>query len=279
MIVFRESMRISIITVNYNNRDGLKKTIESVVSQSFKDYEWIVIDGGSTDGSRELIRQYADYIHYWVSEPDSGVYNAMNKGIAQASGDYMSFLNSGDVYADEHVLQRVSDHAFSQDLVFGDWCLEYSDRQVYVKEPEALSLHRLLYWSICHQAMFIKSSLLKQKGYDESYRIIADWKRWLEAVGGGCSVLHIPELVCIFDCSGMSFNNGQMLENEKRRLFEEDLVQFKRVRDFYDNSYKYPALSSIFDLYSASRGNRRILRLALKLIDMKNKFFGKKTIR
>ena len=272
-------MRLSIITVNYNNCAGLQRTMDSVIAQSFEDYEWIIIDGGSSDGSRDLIEQNAKRLSYWVSEPDHGVYHAMNKGIAKAQGDYMSFLNSGDVYADEHVLKRVFDYSPSQDLVFGDWCLKYSDRQSYVREPEALSLHRLLYWSICHQAMFIKSNLLKQKGYDESYRIIADWKRWLEAVGGGCSVLHIPELICIFDCSGMSFSNEQILEEEKRRLFEEDMVQFKRIRDFYDNSFKYPALGSIFDLYSASKGNRRIIRLALKLIDIKNKFFGTKTIR
>ena len=266
---------LSIITINYNNRDGLQKTIDSVVAQSFRDFEWIVIDGGSTDGSRELIEQYAGHFSYWVSEPDRGVYHAMNKGIAKAQGDYMSFLNSGDIYADEDVLRNVFGYPLSQDLVFGDWCLQYSDHRVIVKEPEALSLHRLLFWSICHQAMFIKSGLLKQKGYDESYRVISDWKRWLEAVGGGCSVLHIPELICVFDCSGMSFTNDQALEQERKRLFGEDLAQFKAVRGFYGNRYNYPTLSSIYDLYAASRGNRRIIKLALKLIDVKDRLFGK----
>ena len=82
-------MKLSIITINYNNRDGLQKTIESVVSQSFKDFEWIVIDGGSNDGSRELIERYAESISYWVSEPDNGIYNAMNKGIRVSKGDYL----------------------------------------------------------------------------------------------------------------------------------------------------------------------------------------------
>lgn len=269
-------MRLSIITINYNNVAGLQKTIDSVISQSFKDCEWIVIDGGSSDGSRELIEQNAEHFSYWVSEHDHGVYHAMNKGIAKAQGDYLCFLNSGDVYADAHVLERVFDYPLCQDLVFGDWYLQYTDHQVLVSEPEALSLHRLLFWSICHQAMFIKSELLKQKGYDESYRIISDWKRWLEAVGGGCSVLHIPESICIFDCSGMSFNNEPVLEKEKRRLFEEDLVQFKTIRDFCENRYTFPALSTIYELYAASRSNRRIIKLALKLIDVKNRLSGKK---
>lgn len=271
--------RLSIITVNFNNRNGLQKTIDSVVAQSFRDFEWIVIDGGSTDGSRELLEQYVGHFSYWVSEPDYGVYHAMNKGIAKAKGDYMNFLNSGDVFADAHVLERVFGYPFGQDLIFGDWYLQYSNHQDLVNEPEALSLHRLLFWSICHQAMFIKSEILKQKGYDESYRIISDWKRWLEAVGGGCTVLHIPVPVCIFDCSGMSFNNEQVVEKEKRRLFEEDLVQFKTIRDFYENRFTFPALSSIYDLYAASRGNRRIIRSALKLIDIRDRLSRKKNNR
>lgn len=269
-------MKLSIITINFNNRNGLNKTIKSVLSQSFKDFEWIIIDGGSTDGSRELIEQYADHFSYWVCESDKGVYNAMNKGIAKANGDYMCFMNSGDIFANEFVLTKVSDYTPNKDIVFGDWCLQYSDHQVFVREPEALSLHRLLFWSICHQAMFIKSSILKQKGYDESYHIISDWKRWIEAIAGGSSVLYIPELICCFDCSGVSFNNNPLLEAEKRRLFEEDLIQFKVIRDFYSLNYKYPNILPIFNLYSESKSNRRIIKLTLKLIEAKNRLFGKR---
>ena len=89
-------MKLSIITINYNNREGLKRTIESVVNQTFTDFEWILIDGGSTDGSKELIEQYSNRFSYWVSEPDNGIYNAMNKGLRAAKGDYLQFLNSGD---------------------------------------------------------------------------------------------------------------------------------------------------------------------------------------
>lgn len=269
-------MKLSIITINWNNYAGLQKTINSIVSQTFKDFEWIVIDGGSTDGSKELIEQFSDYFAYWVSEPDKGVYNAMNKGISKAQGEYMSFMNSGDVYANEQVLQNVFGTCPSQDLLFGDWILQYTDHQVYVKEPETLSLHRLFYWSICHQAMFIKASLLKQKGYDESYHIIADWKRWLEAVVGGCSVLYIPVLVCVFDCSGVSFSNNKLLEDEKKKLFEEDLIHFKEIREFYYNKYKYPQLTSVYDMYSSCRFNRRIIKLALKVIGVRNRIANKK---
>ncbi|MDR2910496.1 MAG: glycosyltransferase [Bacteroidales bacterium] len=89
-------MKLSIITINLNNVAGLQKTIESVVKQTFTDYEYIVIDGGSTDGSADIIKQHANKITYWVSEPDKGIYNAMNKGIRVAKGEYCLFLNSGD---------------------------------------------------------------------------------------------------------------------------------------------------------------------------------------
>ena len=94
-------MKLSIITINLNNREGLQKTIESVISQTFRDFEWIVIDGGSTDGSAELIKQYAAHFAYWVSESDKGIYNAMNKGIRQAKGEWLQFLNSGDQLYEE----------------------------------------------------------------------------------------------------------------------------------------------------------------------------------
>ena len=99
--------KISIITVNYNDREGLKKTIESVINQTWQDFEFIIIDGGSTDGSREVIEQYKDKIDYWISEPDKGIYNAMNKGIKAASGEFLLFLNSGDRLIDKNITEKV----------------------------------------------------------------------------------------------------------------------------------------------------------------------------
>ena len=112
-------MKYSIITINYNNKDGLKKTIESVINQSCKDFEYIIIDGGSTDGSVDVIRQYADRINYWISEPDKGVYNAMNKGVAQAHGEYLNFMNSGDCFSDNSVLENIAHSLCSYDIVTG----------------------------------------------------------------------------------------------------------------------------------------------------------------
>ena len=100
-------MKLSIITINLNNLEGLKKTYESIVCQTFTDYEWLVIDGGSTDGSREFIEQHQEKLAYWCSEPDSGIYNAMNKGIQEAKGEYINFKKSGDYLASKDALTRV----------------------------------------------------------------------------------------------------------------------------------------------------------------------------
>src|SRR5574339_979809 len=99
--------KISIITVNYNDKAGLEKTLRSVTSQTLKDFEYVVIDGGSNDGSKELIESYADKIDYWVSEPDKGVYSAMNKGIKAATGEFVIFMNGGDLFYDTQVLENV----------------------------------------------------------------------------------------------------------------------------------------------------------------------------
>ena len=103
-------MKYSIITINYNNRDGLEKTIQSVINQTCQDFEFIIIDGGSTDGSVDIIKKYNDRINYWVSEPDKGIYNAMNKGILQAHGEYLNFMNSGDCFFDNEVLNKVNNN-------------------------------------------------------------------------------------------------------------------------------------------------------------------------
>lgn len=112
-------MKLSIITVNLNNLEGLKKTYESVVSQTFTDYEWLVIDGGSTDGSREFIEQHQDKFVYWCSEPDKGIYNAMNKGIMRAKGEYLNFMNSGDCFACEETLLGVFGKLRTADILYG----------------------------------------------------------------------------------------------------------------------------------------------------------------
>lgn len=111
---------ISIITINFNNKNGLIKTLNSVISQTCKEFEWIIIDGGSTDGSKELLENYSEHITYWVSEPDNGIYHAMNKGIRVAKGDYLQFLNSGDYLANNKTIEDFYNENFTDDVIYGN---------------------------------------------------------------------------------------------------------------------------------------------------------------
>src|SRR5574344_2490955 len=115
-------MKLSIITINYNNAEGLEKTIKSVINQTFTDYEYIIIDGGSTDGSTDIIKKYRENIDYWVSESDKGIYKAMNKGITYTHGEYLNFMNSGDCFHSSTVLNEVARNFNNTDIIIGRCC-------------------------------------------------------------------------------------------------------------------------------------------------------------
>ena len=213
-------MRLSIITINYNNKAGLQKTIDSVICQTFKDYEWIVIDGGSTDGSKELLEQYQQHFAYWCSEPDKGVYNAMNKGIAKAKGEYLNFMNSGDAFYSNNTLEEVFvRNTPYADMVYGDWLRIEKYNKALMKAPNEVSLDFFYTDNICHQAMFIKSSTMKKRGFDETFQIYADWAKWIEMVLEGSEFQYVPVIVCCFDATeGLSNTITSNLEMEKERM-------------------------------------------------------------
>lgn len=224
-------MKLSIITVNFNNKTGLQKTIESVISQTFHDFEWIIIDGGSTDGSRELIEQNANLFSYWVSEPDKGIYNAMNKGIKLAKGDYLQFLNSGDWLYDDTSLERCFSHSFSGGIVYGDFYFVKSDGQM-VKScfQNPLTLRYLYHYSLGHNASFIKRELLQEELYDERYKIVSDWAFFLKQALKNCDFKYIDEIVSCFDTSGISSTNKELVKKERESVIN-DLIPDLVVRD------------------------------------------------
>ena len=207
-------MTLSIITINYNNREGLQRTIDSVLAQTWKDFEWIVIDGGSTDGSRELIEQYHKHFAYWCSEPDKGVYNAMNKGIARAKGEYLNFMNSGDTFYEEETLKKVFNKSRNADVLYGDCMQVFGNRTELSRYPQCMELYALYGRPICHQTMMIRSQLLKDSGYDESYRICADYKHSLEMAMRGATFEHVGTVVCRYDMSGISSQRTEAFDRE-----------------------------------------------------------------
>ncbi len=198
-------MILSIITINYNNREGLRRTIESVVNQTCRDFEYIIIDGGSTDGSVDVIKQYADQIDYWVSEPDKGIYNAMNKGVAVAKGEYCLFLNSGDSLHNNSALAKVFEQGFGADIICGTILTEGNH---LLPSPKEVSLGFFYRSSLNHPAAFIRREWLQRYPYDETLKIVSDRKFFIQAlIIGGATYKGIPVIVSYFDGNGVSSNN------------------------------------------------------------------------
>ena len=214
-------MKYSIITINYNHHDGLKKTIESVIIQSCKDYEFIIIDGGSTDGSREVIEQFSVHINYWVSEPDKGIYNAMNKGIKAANGEYLIFMNSGDTFYNERALESslpflkydiVQGITKNQDKTETPLCLVQIPGKTQLFSP---SLH--------HQSCFFNKKLFNNFLYDENYKIVSDWKFYIEQViFHDCTYSYMPIKVAIYEGGGIS-------DYQKEIEFDERIDIIKKI--------------------------------------------------
>lgn len=236
-------MKLSIITINYNNRDGLRKTIESVVNQTWQDFEYIVIDGGSTDGSVEVIKEFADHIDYWVSEPDNGIYNAMNKGIDHAKGEYCNFMNSGDCFYFHNTLNLIFTPALTSDVICGDTI--NSDGST-IPHKDTITFKTLFHGAISHQSSFIRTSLLKKYHYDESLRIVADWKFWLQTlINDNCSYLGIGIPVSIYDITGISSTNWEQLLQERKMVIDnmypervvQDMIELVEGHTWEDKLY------------------------------------------
>ena len=208
---------ISVITINYNNDDGLRKTIDSVVNQKYDDYEYIIIDGGSTDDSVEIIKDYADRIAYWVSEPDKGIYNAMNKGIDVANGDYCIFMNSGDAFCDTRTIERLVALGLNADIICGNTIMPH--RQ---EPPKDITFSSLYSGSLCHQCAFIRTELMKKYKYDEKYKIVSDRKFFVQAlILDNCSYKTVDVDIVEYDINGFSANNRALSDYEYSCVLEE----------------------------------------------------------
>ncbi|MDR1090041.1 MAG: glycosyltransferase [Prevotella sp.] len=199
-------MKVSIITINYKNASGLEKTIRSIIAQDLTDIEYLVIDGNSTDGSVDIIKKYEDSITYWVSEPDSGIYNAMNKGIRQAKGEYILFVNSGDNIRDDADIQKVSAHITGEDIVYFN--LEISDDNAnYIKEyPDFPDFKYFTEDTLPHPGSFIKKEMLVKYGYYSEYNnITSDWAFFMDAICLlNCTYKHVNDYFSTFYTDGIS---------------------------------------------------------------------------
>ena len=262
-------MRYSVITINYNNKDGLETTINSVLGQTYKDFEYIIIDGGSTDGSVEVIKKYATQIDYWVSEPDKGIYNAMNKGIRRATGDYVNFMNSGDTYHSSSALESIAELHSENDLIVGGY-YETEKGVSHTIPPQDVTLLTLMKYTINHQATFYKRELFNKRLYDESYMIMADAKfNFQSIIIDNCSVTFTDCIVSDYDTTGISSNYD--LYKKERERFLNELFPKRVIQDYATmyNSKEVPLVSLLPSLKESPTIQRWVYRFASFLIKKK----------
>jgi len=218
-------MKLSIITINLNNLYGLKKTIKSIVSQIFTDYEYIVIDGGSTDGSLKLIKENQNKIAFWKSQKDGGIYQALNQGIKKARGEYVIFLHSGDYFLDLEALNRVFMTKSDADIVYADaQRVNSTTKQIELyAQPNQLTKLFFYRYSLCHQSMFFKRSLFDKFGlYREDLKIVADWAFNLQLyLSKKCTWQHLATPIVYFDSEGISSKNINLLNKERNDVLKE----------------------------------------------------------
>ena len=259
-------MKLSIITVNYNDPKGLERTINSVISQSFHDYEFIVIDGGSTDDSVDVIRRYEQYIDYWVSEPDGGIYPGMNKGLRQAKGEYVNFMNGGDSYHSTDVLEKIFSLDTDADIITGNHA-ENGIRNVGQGGVTMLDLYK---WAIDHQASFIRREVAQRHPYDEKYRIVSDWKFFIEAlIFDNCSFYYTDTIVVDVDMEGISNTNFELDKKEREQVLKE-LFPERVLKDYQLLASINPDLLNIAPSISKSQTiMRAVIKLAQQLLRIK----------
>ena len=215
---------ISVITVSYNAVATIEQTILSVINQTYPNIEYIIIDGGSKDGTIDIIRKYADQIAYWVSEPDEGIYDAMNKGIKIATGEWINFMNCGDSFLDMKVLNKIFISSILNeyegvDILYGNRVSVYSFGKYFhlVDSLENFSKS----FPIFHQSTFVRRVLLENNLFDLEYNICADYNQLFSLYKQGYVFKYIPQYISICECeNGVS----TQLRNELKRVKENELI-------------------------------------------------------
>lgn len=218
-------IEFSIITISYNDVDGIKKTISSVFDQTFSNYEYIIIDGDSSDGTKEIAEKYKQAFnelgnkYTLISEKDNGIYDAMNKGIRESSGQWLIFLNSGDTFADSNVLERVSNNISDDaDIYYGNTIYKYKD---LTKRDDPDEIDNLPGGMIfCHQSAVISAKTMKLMLYDTQYPTAADYDFFLRCYYAGKKFKKIPVVISNFQIGGESTKGNYKV------LYEKALVQY-----------------------------------------------------
>ncbi len=222
-------MQLSIITITYNNLAGMRKTVDSVLAQTMNDFEWIIVDGASTDGTQEYLQEIpkrwhgaTDQLHI-LSEPDTGIYNAMNKGIRMAHGDYLLFLNSGDSLAEVDTLAQLAQQSITTDIAYGYQYDDINGERVHEQciDVPYITFETMRNTHIPHQSTLIRrEALLRLGGYCEQYKIISDWAFIMKGLFKcDLTISRIPQYIAVYDTNGISSNADKSFQWKERADF------------------------------------------------------------
>jgi glycosyltransferase involved in cell wall biosynthesis len=235
--------KLSIVTINYNNISGLKVTLESICKKSLPKelVEFILIDGGSNDGSVELIKDYETYINEWVSEKDSGIFHAMNKGLARATGEYIIFMNSGDSFIPDVLNPSFIRQLQGPDIYYGDIILQVGAKMTPIQQTPTLDFIYMLGKTICHQSVFMKTTLCKKYSFteDKQYSLMGDWIQLFYMLKlEKLTVSYLQQAVCIYNGEGQSEKFETLRHLQRKQFLEqfysswelEQLMQLHRLR-------------------------------------------------
>ena len=224
---------VTVVTVTYNAQDLLEETILSVINQSYDNIEYIIIDGASTDSTLDIIKKYEDHFDYWISEPDNGIYYAMNKAIEKATGNWINFMNAGDTFFDLDTVKYVINHKDNDaELIYGDY---------QVKESEVVNKARdVKEWYVgmpfCHQTLFTRTSIMKEELFNTSFRIAADHNFIIKMYHDNKRFFYIDRRIAIFTEGGFADSNGFLMNIESIKVFLDNKVSENDIKQ--SNWYK-----------------------------------------
>lgn len=237
---------LSVITI-CKDEPFIEATCQSVCQQSYQDFEWIIVDGASGKSTLDILNKYHSRADVFISEPDTGTYNAMNKGIAQARGQYLVFMNGGDVFYDAQTIATVLPYLNkgTADVFYGDsYRLYEKPEDCWVKTyPDKITKDFFLDNTLPHQSSYIKRKLFeKYQGYREDFKIVSDKEKWLKFIDNGVTFDHIPFILSQFRMNGKSRAQTPLLLAEKKEMLEQ---YFPKTSLYQTNN---PYLQKIFDL-------------------------------
>lgn len=255
--------KLTIVTVCYNDRQGLERTLQSVNSQTCREFEYIVIDGASSDGSSELFHTYPNIINYSVSEKDTGIFNAMNKGIAQAHGDYCLFLNAGDSLYSNKTIEQVLPLLSGEDFISGHTLCTFQNGKTSTwKAVSRATTQLMMMYSLSHQATFIRTELLKKRPYREDLCIVSDWEQmFYELIIKDRTYKKIDLFICKFSQGGISSMKPEVRGLERKRVLDEHFSETLQKDIIHSN-----LLLHIASLADEGSGYYKVLELFARII-------------